>query len=81
MVRTLKPNELKTYLADFDIEFYEETQGTADDRGSGMPHRPHARLEEVLRSERVGHQHSAARLTSRPDGVILLPKSDGVVEP
>ena len=56
MARTLKPNELKTYLADFDIKFYEETRGTAG-RGAGMPHRPHARLEEVLRSKRVGHQH------------------------
>jgi hypothetical protein len=45
MVRALKPNELKTYLADFDFESYEETRGTAD-RGFGMPRRPQARLGE-----------------------------------
>jgi hypothetical protein len=56
MIRALKPNEPKTYLADFHIESYEETQGTADG-GSGMPRRLYARLEDVLRSERVSHQH------------------------
>jgi hypothetical protein len=35
MIRALKPNELKTFFADFDIESYEETQGTADWGGPG----------------------------------------------
>ncbi len=35
MVRAVKPNELKTFFADFDIEFYEETQGTGDWGGPG----------------------------------------------
>lgn len=35
MIRALKPNELKTFFADFDIEFYEETQETADWGGPG----------------------------------------------
>jgi SAM-dependent methyltransferase len=35
MIRALKPNELKTFFEDFDIEIYEETQGTADWGGPG----------------------------------------------
>jgi 2-polyprenyl-3-methyl-5-hydroxy-6-metoxy-1,4-benzoquinol methylase len=35
MVRSLKPNELRKYFAEFDIEFYEETQETADWGGPG----------------------------------------------
>lgn len=35
MVRALQPNELKTFFADFDIDFYEETQETADWGGPG----------------------------------------------
>jgi len=35
MIRTLKPNELKTYFADFDIESYQETEGTGDWGGPG----------------------------------------------
>jgi SAM-dependent methyltransferase len=35
MVRALKPNELKSFFADFDIVSYEETQGTADWGGPG----------------------------------------------
>ena len=30
MIRAPRPNELKTFFAGFDIEFYEETQGPAD---------------------------------------------------
>jgi len=35
MIQALKPNELKTFFADFNIEFYEETQETADWGGEG----------------------------------------------
>ena len=39
MIRALKPNEPKTYIADFAIESFEVTRGIAD-WGSGLPHRP-----------------------------------------
>jgi predicted O-methyltransferase YrrM len=35
MIHALKPNELKTFFADFDIRSYEETEGTADWGGPG----------------------------------------------
>jgi 2-polyprenyl-3-methyl-5-hydroxy-6-metoxy-1,4-benzoquinol methylase len=35
MIRALKPSELKTFFADFDILSYEETEGTADWGGPG----------------------------------------------
>ncbi len=35
MIRALKPNELKTYFADFDIESYEEMEGIGDWGGPG----------------------------------------------
>jgi 2-polyprenyl-3-methyl-5-hydroxy-6-metoxy-1,4-benzoquinol methylase len=35
MIRALKPNELKKYFAEFDIEFYEENQETGDWGGPG----------------------------------------------
>lgn len=35
MIHALKPNEPKTFFADFDIQSYEETEGTADWGGPG----------------------------------------------
>ena len=35
MVRALKPNELKTHFADFELVSYEETETTADWGGPG----------------------------------------------
>jgi SAM-dependent methyltransferase len=46
VIRAPMPNELKTFFADFDIQFYEETQGTADWGG------PKSRLVRMLARKR-----------------------------
>lgn len=46
MIRAPMPNELRTFFADFDIQFYEETQGPADWGG------PKSRLVRMLARKR-----------------------------
>jgi SAM-dependent methyltransferase len=53
MIRALKPNELKTFFADFDIKFYEEAQGTADWGG------PKSSIVRMLARKRSRDPHSS----------------------